>query len=275
MQSPTAPPPARAPRFTRSRRAATRLTVVALAITGIGLTAAVPAQAADCILPEGKTASIQSVKVAPLYVLGTRNDFTIPVTVAVCDPANLVQGGIAVLGVKLLSPLNSTLIDIDFAETAPVGVGTLKSYSFALVNYYEPDFPSQIYGPMDVGAVIFDANGLETTPLDEKYATTTVKSRTYLTNTPTATTVRRGTTTVIRGVLRRFDGAPMANQRVAIKVVPAGWTRGSFAGYASTSSTGAFALTVRAYYTGSWYVNYAGNATAVASYKAAWVRVTP
>ena len=158
-----------------------------------------------------------------------------------------------------------------------MGTGDLKTYSFTLVNFYEADFTQQVYGTLDVGAAIYDVPVLEKTtlPLDALVVPTTIKSRTVLTNTPSATTIKKGTTTVIRGLLRRFDGAPMAGQRVLVRVVPAGWTKGSYAGAARTTSTGAFALTVRAYYTGSWYVNYPGNVTALASYKAAWVRVTP
>lgn len=266
-----------APRPTRSRRAATILTVVALVGTGLGLSVATPAQAADCTLPVGKTASVQSVTVAPIYVRTNKTDFPIPVTVAVCDPAGLVKSGDAVLGVKLLTPddPNAAVLDYDLADTPPVGTGDLKTYTFTLVNFYMADFTAQVYGTLDVGAAIYDGPGVGANTLDQMVVPTTIKSPTVLTNTPSATTVKKGTTTVIRGLLRRFDGAPMANQRVTIRVVPAGWTKGSYAGAARTTSTGAFALTVRAYYTGSWFVNYPGNVTALASYKAAWVRVTP
>lgn len=274
----TATPGPTAPRSTRSRRTATALTVVALAATGLGLSVAAPAQAADCTLPVGKTASVQSITVAPLYVRTNKADFPIPVTVAVCDPAGLVKSGDAILGVKLLTPADprSVELDYDFTPDAPVGAGDLKTYSFMLVNFYEANFTQQVYGTLDVGAAIYDVPKLveATQPLDVMVVPTTIKSRTVLTNTPSATTVKKGTTTVIRGLLRRFDGAPIAGQRVLVRVVPAGWTKGSYAGAARTTSTGAFALTVRAYYTGSWFVNYPGNVTALPTYKAAWVRVT-
>lgn len=269
----TPPPSTTMPRFVRSRRTAAALTVSALVTALLGLTAASPAQATGCTLTPGTTASVLSVKVAPLYIRGAKTDFPIPVTVSVCDPAGLVQSGDAILGIKLLDPtVSGALLDLTVTDAPPVGVGDVKTYSYTLYSYYL----DKAYGPMDVGAEILDGPVASPTAvvLDEMWVHTAVKSRTYLTNTPSSTTVKRGGTTVIRGILRRFDGTPMANQRVAIKVVPAGWTHGSFAGYARTTSTGAYALTVRAYYTGSWYVNYAGDATAVSSYKAAWVRVT-
>lgn len=258
-------------RLPRGRRSAAALTVSALVSALLGVTAAGPAQAADCTPATGTKASVRSVKVAPLYIRGTRADYSIPVTVSVCDPADLVKSGEAFLDVTPFDPAASIYPDGDNNTAPPAGSGDVKTYSFTLHSIYV----QHLYGSLDVAAEIY---GASVSPNDDNFldgmiARTAVKSRTYLTNTPSVTTVKRGGTTVIRGVLRRFDGAPLANQRVAIKVIPAGWTRGSFAGYARTTSTGAFALTVRAYYPGSWYANYAGDSTAISSYKAAWVRV--
>ena len=65
-----------------------------------------------------------------------------------------------------------------------------------------------------------------------------IRARSILTNTPSATSVRRGQWFTERGRLTRFDGTPQAGQKVSVYYVPTGQTRRSYAGTATTTSTG-------------------------------------
>ena len=87
-----------------------------------------------------------------------------------------------------------------------------------------------------------------------------IRARSILTNTPSTTSVRKGQWFTERGRLTRFDGTPQAGQKVSVYYVPTGQTRRSYAGTATTTSTGAWALTVRSWYTGTRFASYAGSA---------------
>ena len=111
-------------------------------------------------------------------------------------------------------------------------------------------------------------------PLVQSWRSGSIKARSVVTNTPSVTSVLKGHAFTERGKLTRFDNTPQGGQKVNVFYVPAGKTAASYAGTATTSSTGAWALPVRSWFTGSWFVSYPGSAFSTSTYKGAWVRVS-
>jgi len=100
------------------------------------------------------------------------------------------------------------------------------------------------------------------------------RSRSVVTNMPSATSVLKAQWFTERGSLTLVGGSPQRGQRVSVSYTPAGQTRSSFAGTALTSSTGSWSLRVRAWHTGSWFVSYPGSASSTPAYKGVWVKVS-
>jgi hypothetical protein len=241
--------------------------IAAAGALGLSTVAAAPAMAGTCTDPNTQaTVTCPDPTIDGIAVAGTTTQHTdqvlIPVTVTVSDPSNLVDGGVDVVMVQ-----NNTPLDYQSAAQPSSVSGTTKVFKVNLVHY--SDDP---WGRFDVYAFANATNatdgGTEGGPV-----TTIIKAQSTITNTPSVTVVKKGQAFVERGYLRRFDGTPISGQTIRIYYVPAGQTRASLAGYATTTSTGAFSLTVRSWYTGSWFVNYAGSTPATGSYKGVWVKV--
>ncbi|MEO6142642.1 MAG: hypothetical protein ABIP19_01550 [Dermatophilaceae bacterium] len=256
----------------RVGRAHAALTMATAMLIALGVVVALPAAAAVPLLTSGTVTSVtvSSLTVAPDYVRkSVTTPLRIPVTVVVDDPEGTLDYVDVVIGAGLdtTRPLVAGIAVLD----APTSVsGSLRIYKvYVLSPYRDPQgFPTP-YGNMQVRARAHD-NGMTAATLT---GATTIRAATVTRITATPTLVPRGGAVLLRGTLRRFDGKPVAGVPVSIRVVPAGWTKGSYAGSRVTTSTGAFGLVVHAYYTGSWYANAAAKGITLGSYHATWVRV--
>lgn len=249
-------------------RAHFALTMATAVLMGLGVLVAEPAAAAEPSVVS--VVSVVSVTVAPSYVRRSMTtSLKIPVTVMVDDPDGTLDYVDVVIGAGLATtrPLVAGIGTLD----TPTSVsGSLRTYRVMVVSpYLDPQGFRTPFGNLQVRARAHD-NGLGATTL---MGATSIRAATFTRITATPTTVPRGGAVVLRGTLRRFDGTPVSGATVMIKTVPAGWTKGSFAGRRVTTSTGAFALVVHAYYTGSWYANALESSTTIGSYRATWVRV--
>ena len=92
-----------------------------------------------------------------------------------------------------------------------------------------------------------------------------------VTNTPSARSVHKSHWFTERGRLTLAGGSPQRGQKVSVYFVPAGRTRSSYAGTATTSSNGVWSLPVRAWITGSWFASYPGSHSSTPTYKGVWV----
>ena len=230
----------------------------------LGVIEAVPAAAVT-------GSAVISVTVATDHVRrSTTTSLLIPVTVVVDDPdGTLVQVDVVIgTGLDTSSP---KVAGIGLLDSPTSESGSQRTYAVTVASpYRDPQGFLTPYGSMQVLARAHDDGMVASTLL----GATWIRAATVTSLTATPTTVARGGAVVLRGTLRRFDGAPVMRVPVSIKVVPAGWTRGSFAGRPVTTSTGAFSLVVHAYYTGSWYANSLASSTTTGSYRATWVRVS-
>ena len=238
---------------------------------GLGVMVAVPAAAAEpSVVSVVSVVSVMSVTVAPSYVRRSMTtSLKIPVRVVVDDPDGTLDYVDVVIGAGLATT-RPLVAGIGLMDTPTSVSGSLRTYQVTVTSpYRDPQgFPTP-YGDLQVRARAHD-NGIGATTL---MGATSIRAATVTRITATPTTVPRGGAVVLRGTLRRFDGKPVAGVPVSMRIVPAGWTKGSFAGRRVTTSTGAFALVVHAYYTGSWFANAAAKGTTIGSYRATWVRV--
>ena len=172
----------------------------------------------------------------------------------------------------------------DSAITPPViGIdGRTKTFTLIVSSTYTPSFPvgaGPAYGGFQINPAVWGAD--PTVPGDtngqflaQTWRSGTIKALSAITNTPSATAVHKGQSFTERGKLTRFDGTPQIGQKVTIFMVPAGQTRGSYAGTATTAWNGTWSLPVRSWFTGSWFVSYPGSVFSTSVYKGVWVRVS-
>jgi len=230
--------------------------------------------------------TVASVTVGTAWIrTSTTIPITYPVTVVVHDPANIAVDMDMAMGRGLDTASPTVVVGDGWASSAPIVNSTLKTKTFTgtMSSPYLPLYPkgaAPAYGAFQINPVVWGVDpadppgALPSQFLTEAYRSGSIKARSVITNTPSATTVRYAQSFIVRGRLSRFDGTPQAGQKVNVYYVPAGQTRTSYAGTATTSSTGAFALTARCWGTGSWFVNYPGSALSTGVYKSVWIRVS-
>jgi len=215
----------------------------------------------------------------------TTTSITYPVTVVVDDPAHIAVDVGTVMGRQLDREVPTTgavIVGLGFGELAPVpGSTTRKTVTLTVESPYLPiasfsdPTPPPAYGGFQINTTVWGAHPADTDPpLVQSWRSGSIKARSAVTNTPSASTVRKGHSFTEHGKLMHFDGTPQKGQKVKVYFVPRGQTRASYAGTATTSSTGAWSLPVHAWTTGSWFVNYPGSVFSTSVYKSAWVRVS-
>lgn len=213
----------------------------------------------------------------------TTPSITYPVTVVVDDPANIALVTVTGMGRQLDRAQPTTgavLVGVGAGELARVpGSTTKKTVTLTVESPYLPfasfsdDTPPPAYGGFQIDTVVF-GNAPDGPPLVQIWRSGSIRAQSAVTNTPSATSVRKGQLFTERGKLTRFDGTPQAGQKVNVYYVPAGQTKASYAGSATTSWTGAWTLPVRSWFTGSWFASYPGSDFSTSVYKGAWVRVS-
>lgn len=230
--------------------------------------------------------TIASVTVGSAWIRkSTTTDITYPVTVVVDDPANIAVEVDTLMGRGLDRPvaLGTVWVGIGATMSPPSISGSRKTFTLTVDSPYKAYLPFTdketlpAYGAFQIMPVIWGADpgtGDPTQALAGTYRSGTIKAQSAITNTPSAMSVHRAKWFTERGKLTRFDGTPQSGQKVNVYYVPAGSTRSSYAGTATTSSTGAFSLQVRSWLTGSWFVNYPGSTLSTGIYKSVWIRVS-
>ena len=215
----------------------------------------------------------------------TTTAMTYPVTVVVDDPANIAVEVDTLMGRGLDQQWPTVVVGGSPGVTwSTAGVPSTKTFTMTVSSAYRPDYPAgaaPTYGVFQINPVVWGVDpvaGPNDYPngqlLAEAYRSGSIKARSVITNTPSAMSVHRAQWFTERGKLTRFDGTPQGGQKVNVYYVPAGWTRSSYAGTATTTSTGALSLPVRSWLTGSWFVNYPGSALSTGVYKSVWIRVS-
>jgi hypothetical protein len=205
------------------------------------------------------------------------------VVTVVDDPANISVGVETLLGRGLDQAVPTLLVSNYFFTTTFTAVGTRKTYTQTVSSPYLPIKPvgaAPAYGEFQINPVVWGVDPSQVMPnsnqrLADLIGVFTIKAASAITNTPSATTVHRAQYFTESGRLTRFDGSGQAGQKVNIYYVPAGTTRASFAGTATTSASGAFSLRVRSWLTGSWFVNHPVSAESTGIYKSVWIKVIP
>lgn len=221
--------------------------------------------------------TIVSVTVGSAWIRSSKTTpITFPVTVVVDDPADIAVEMDTVMG-RGLDRAEPIVVVGDGYALSPTSVSEFrKTFTMTVTSPYTPLFPDGAtppYGGFQINPVVWGADPAAD-PLAEAYRSGSIKALSVVTNTPSATSVRKGQWFTVAGKLTRFDGTPQGGQKVNVYYVPAGQTRASFAGSPTTSSTGAFSLPVRSWFTGSWFVNYPGSVFSTGVYKAVWVKVS-
>jgi len=259
-----------------------------LAKSGAAKTSALAAAAPTCLNPSSVVVTcptISSVSVGSAWIRSSTTAITFPVKVVVNDPANIAVEVDTLMGRGLDQPV-PTVIAGDSPLVASSTAAPTKTFTMTVSSPYKAYLPASntetpTYGAFQINPVVWgvdptagpndDPNGQF---LAESYRSGSIKARSVITNTPSATAVHRAQWFTERGRLTRFDGTPQSGQKVNVYYVPAGSTSASFAGAATTSSTGAFSLQVRSWLTGSWFVNYPGSTLSTGIYKSVWIRVS-
>lgn len=215
---------------------------------------------------------VTSVTVAP--DASTRFSTATPVgltaTVVIDDPADVVRRLDVTAGYSLQGASVARLATQRTLDVAPGPAR--KAFAVKLISPYRlPGGPTTPYGNIQVLALT--SNPARPSVFAGAAVLTSLKGTTVGAISPSVATTRPGNTFTVSGSLRFFDTSALTNRPVIIYYVPAGSTRRSYAGTATTTSMGTFSLPVRAWFTGSWFVQYAGNAAEQPSYKGTWVRV--
>lgn len=256
-----------------------------LAKSGAAKTSSLAALAPPtCVNPSNAVVTcptISSVNVGSAWIRSSTTTITYPVTVVVNDPANIAVEVQTLMGRGLDQPVLTSIVGVSPSVT---GTGVLqKTFTMTVSSPYRPYYPdgaAPTYGAFQIVPLVWgvdpaDAPGAFPSQfLADSYRSGSIKARSVITNTPSAMSVHRAQWFTERGRLTRFDGTPQSGQKVNVYYVPAGTTRASYAGTATTSSTGAFSLQVRSWLTGSWFVNYPGSALSTGVYKSVWIRVS-
>jgi hypothetical protein len=224
--------------------------------------------------------TISSVTVGSAWIRNsTTASITYPVTVVVDDPADIVVDVDTVMGRGLDQPLPTTtvIVGLGFTVSPPAISGTSKTFTMIVDSPYLPIYSYSgsvpAYGGFQINPAVWGANPNDPA-LVQAWRSGTIKAQSAVTNTPSAASVRKGGAFTERGRLARFDGTPQGGQKVNVYYVPAGQTKASYAGTATTTSTGAWSLPVRSWFTGSWFVSYPGSVFSTSVYKGVWVRVS-
>ena len=259
-----------------------------LANSGAAKTSALAAAAPTCVNASNAPATcptISSVSVGSAWIRSsTTTAITYPITVVVNDPANIAVEVDTLMG-RHLDQAEPTVIVGESPSVKSSTAAPRKTFTMTVSSPYKAYLPpsnteAPTYGGFQINPVVWgvdpsDAAGDPPSQfLAESYRSGSIKARSVITNTPSATSVHRAQWFTERGRLTRFDGSPQSGQKVNVYYVPAGSTRPSYAGTATTSSTGYFSLPVRSWLTGSWFVNYPGSAFATGVYKSVWIRVS-
>ena len=242
-----------------------------------------------CVDTNSKTAlcpTITGVTVGSAWIRSSKTTpITFPVTVVVDDPSDIAVDVDAVMG-RGIDALQQTppivVVGWGSTTTPPVINGNTKTFTLIVSSTYTPSFPvgaGPAYGGFQINPAVWGAD--PTVPGDtngqflaQTWRSGTIKALSAITNTPSATAVHKGQSFTERGKLTRFDGTPQIGQKVTIFMVPAGQTRGSYAGTATTAWNGTWSLPVRSWFTGSWFVSYPGSVFSTSVYKGVWVRVS-
>ena len=229
--------------------------------------------------------TIISVTVGSAWIRNSKTtSITYPVTMVVDDPANIAVEVGTVMGRQLDLDVPTTgaiIVGFGFGELVPGSTPNAKTVTLIVDSPYLPIFspsdpnPPPAYGGFQINTAVLGADPNSTDPpLVQSWRSGSIKARSVVTNTPSVTSVLKGHAFTERGKLTRFDNTPQGGQKVNVFYVPAGKTAASYAGTATTSSTGAWSLPVRSWFTGSWFVSYPGSAFSTSTYKGAWVRVS-
>jgi len=232
--------------------------------------------------------TISSVSVGSAWIRSSKTSITYPVKVVVNDPDNIAVEVETLMGRGLDQPLApaTLVVGSGFTMSPSLINGSTKTFTMTVESLYNAYLPASdawtlpAYGGFQINPVVWgvdpaDAPGaIPNQYLAQAYRSGSIKARSVITNTPSATSVHKAQWFTERGKLTRFDGTPQSGQKVNVYYVPAGSTSASFAGAATTSSTGAFSLQVRSWLTGSWFVNYPGSAFSTGVYKSVWIRVS-
>ncbi|MBC7557889.1 MAG: hypothetical protein H7270_00745 [Dermatophilaceae bacterium] len=260
-----------------------------LAKSGAAKTSALAAVAPTCVDASNNPATcptISSVSVGYAWIRSsTTTAITYPITVVVNDPDNIAVEVDTLMGRHLDQTVPTVIVgespSVTSSTTAP-----RKTFTMTVSSPYRAYLPSSdaetvpTYGGFQINPVVWGvdpadpAGAVPNQFLAESYRSGSIKARSVITNTPSATSVHRAQWFTERGRLTRFDGSPQNGQKVNVYYVPAGSTRPSYAGTATTSSTGYFSLPVRSWLTGSWFVNYPGSAFSTGVYKSVWIKVS-
>jgi hypothetical protein len=248
-------------------------------------TTAVAGTCVDASSVPAECPTIISVSVGSAWI---RSSTTIPITysvqVVVDDPAGIALEMETYMGrgIDQWPPI----VLVGYGQTlSPTSVsGMRKTFTMTVESPYTPlmpDFATPPYGGFQINPVVWGADPAASGTdnpnvqlLAERYLAGSIKAQSAVTNTPSAALVRKGGAFTERGRLARFDGTPQGGQKVNVYYVPAGQTKSSYAGTATTSSTGAWSLPVRSWFTGSWFVSYPGSVFSTSVYKGVWIRVS-
>jgi len=205
--------------------------------------------------------------------------------VAVNDPADIAVAVGTAMGRQLDRDVPTTgavLVGFGMGDLVPAPLPAFPDRKTATLTVESPYLPIASFSdqnpPPAYGGFQIDTAVLGADPnadaIAEIWRSGSIKAQSVVTNTPSASTVRKGQSFTERGKLTRFDGSPQGGQKVNVSYVPAGQTKASYAGTATTSSTGAWSLPVRSWFTGSWFASYPGSAFSTSVYKGSWVRVS-
>jgi len=206
------------------------------------------------------------------------------VTVVVDDPAGIALEMETYMGRGLEVWPPAVEVGYGIITSPASKSGIRKTFTATVESPYRPLYPAGAapsYGAFQINPAIMglDPMALGTIDPNNQFLTNTwrtgsIRARSILTNTPSTTSVRKGQWFTERGRLTRFDGTPQAGQKVSVYYVPTGQTRRSYAGTATTTSTGAWALTVRSWYTGTRFAAFAGSAGSAPASKGVLVRAS-
>jgi hypothetical protein len=218
--------------------------------------------------------TITGMTVTPGALLrrGAGDRLTYTVVVDIADPEDRVRQLDVSIGTSVQGPSVARLAGATTRNSNPSTSGLKRLTAEVEVPYRLPNGALTPNGSLDVLAVVSDS--AEPTVYAGRAARVGLQHQARVTTATSSSVVRKAQQFTISGTVTTFDGTPVVGTGVRISYVPAGWTRGSYAGTATTDSRGRYSLPVRAWYTGSWMAQFVGTAGSPPTFQGVWVRVS-